>query len=326
MRIGLDDIDPEIGKQLQERLNAPLQNFLHEDIHWRGHFPYQFNPHNFSLKRKRQPTEDERHAYELRQRRSMLGIRGGLMLLGSLTLPPVIGFALGALIWNLTQSDYLAWGTTLMVWLAGSSAGVMMALNANRSTLTSSISLEEMRAVFPNLPMSRAERIYCDTLLLLARLDTRPEAEVSIRETLRQLTDLVVTSRQLEERRRALIPVLGTNPVRELEKEYGELGRRYDQTTDSLAKQAIKQSLEMCASRLENARAFEAGLERLKAQEEAILQTLSSAQTALARMQILSEPQIELTAQQIAENVTEMNRQTYAIEQAIEEVMTIRVQ
>ncbi|HEV2472693.1 MAG TPA: hypothetical protein VGS41_08520, partial [Chthonomonadales bacterium] len=73
----------------------------------------------------------------------------------------------------------------------------------------------------------------------------------------------------------------------------------------------------------ENARAFERSIERINAQQEAILQTLSSAQSALARMHLAREADSAAT-EEIAGVVARMNAQTTAVEQAVQEVMSLR--
>lgn len=324
MKIGLKEIDPQVAQALEERLCAPLHEFLKEDIHFGGILPFnwKFQASGLKVTRKRDPNEDEKKSYEMRKKREeTLGLRGVVAAF----VPLGVGGGLGGLL--ASGSPTIAAVTGGLTWLVGTAAGIRWTINsAPKSRLRNSVSLEEMRAVFPLLKLSRSERIYCDTLLMLVRIQTSPEAETTMRETMRQINVLLESSRQLETRRKALLPVLGTNSIQDLEMEYGDLGRRFDASTDVIARQSLQQSLQMCATRLENARACEQGLERLKVQEEAIMQTLSSAMSSLARMQIIAAPQTELAAQQIAETVAQMNQQTYAVEKAVEEVMTLRVQ
>jgi hypothetical protein len=324
MRIGLEDIDPQIAQAVAERLCAPVPEFLKENIAWGGFLSqWKFDPKNLSVKRKRDPSGDEKRAYEIRKERET---QFGLRVAGTILLPMAAGAGIFAGTFGTIHEAVMALTASMATWAAGTGAGVWWTRRAlPKSRLAQAIQQPEMRAVFPLLTLTRAERIYCDTLLLLARMEIKPEVEVSVRETLRQLNSLLDSSRQLESRRLSLVPVLGTNPIAELEEEFGALGRRLDQTTDGAARQSLQQSLQMCAARLDNARAFEQGLERLKAQEEAIVQTISSAQTALARMQLVPEPQTEIAAQEIAESVAQMHQQTYAVEQAVQEVMQLRL-
>jgi hypothetical protein len=322
MRIGLDDIDPQIAEALEERLCAPMKEFLKEDIHWSGwfHFNWEFHTGGIKVKPKREPTAEERKAYELRKKREE---RFNTQMVLTTLLPFFAAVLCFVLLIPVSVVAGMIAGLSCLA--AGVFTSVRMGLrNSPKAVLRRSLSLEEMRAVFPLLRMTRAERVYCDTLEMLSRVETGPETEQTMRETLRQVNRLLESSRQLEKRRQSLLPLLGMNVIAELEAEYGALGSRLDAATDPVTRQSLTQSLQMCAARLENARALEQGLERLNVQQEAILHTLASAQSALARMQVAPEPQTAFAAEQISDTVAQMNQQTYAVEQAVEEVLTLR--
>ncbi len=324
MRIGLDEIDPRIAEAITDRLCASLNEFLRDDIRW-GSFQslpisWEVKGGSVKVKRRRDPSEEERLAYALRRRRDE---QVSMRALGAAFLPSVAGTAIGWAIAGGTPAAGLAAG--LSVWALGTGIGVYWTKRATpRERLRKSVQLEELRSVLPLLTLTRAERVYCDALLLLSRTDATPEAENTLRSTLLQLNDLLTSSRQLEHRRATLLPLLGQHAISELEAEFQALGRRLDQATDGITRNMIQQSLQMCATRIENARAFAQGLERLNAQQEAIVHTLSSALSAMARLQILSDPQTEVAAQEIARSVATMNQQTRSVEQAVEEVMSLR--
>ncbi len=326
MRIGLDEIDPRTAEAITDRLSAPLNEFLRDNIRW-GSFhtlpiSWEVKGGSVKVKRRRDPNDDERFAYALRRRRDE---QVSLRALGAAFLPSVAGTAVGWAIASGAPAAGLAAG--LSVWAMGTGVGVWWTRRATpRERLRSSVTLEELRVVLPLLSLTRAERIYCDALLLLSRTDTTAEAENTLRATLRQLNDLLTSSRQLENRRATLLPLLGQHSISELETEFQALGTRLDNVTDGITRGMIQQSLQMCATRIENARAFAQGLERLNAQQEAIVHTLSSALSAMARLQILSDPQTEVAAQEIAQTVASMSRQTRSVEQAVEEVMSLRGQ
>lgn len=323
MKIGLNDIDPYIARQVKERICAPECDFLRDNIYWGGALPFTFKwafPWTrIQVRRKRDPTETERAALAAhRARDEHYAMRAGVTV-----TVPLLAAAVAAvpLFWLAGPVSGAAGG--LIVWLLGMGAGVRWSMRARPHILLGEqISLEEMNAVFRLLTLSRSERIYADTLLLLARSEVG-SAEEPVRATLRQINALVEHSRMLEHRRTALLPVMGSNALADLEEQYAELGRKIDQTTDDLVRQSLQQSLQMIWNRLENARAFEQGLERLRAQEQAIRHTLASAQAALARMQLAPEVQTALAAQEIADTVTRMNLHTRAVEQAVQEVMML---
>lgn len=323
MQIGLQDIDPKIAQAMEERLSAPPHEFLKDDVHWGGfNFNWQFHAGGIRFKRKRESSADERQAYELRKKREE---RMGLRIAAAIFLPILAALVTNGLLTLAGVSLALNLVGSLAVWLGGALFAVTQALQSRpKAYLQRAILPVEMRVVVPLLSLSRAERTYCDTLLLLSRMDVDAESEKNLRATLEQLNELMASARQLEARRLSLLPVLGTNSTEELEAELETLRARLAETTDSVARQSLEQSVQMCASRLADARAFQQGLERLKAQEEALVHTLASVQTAVARMQLTPMPQTALAAQEIAETVSYMNQQTYAVEQAVQEVMELK--
>lgn len=326
MRIGLDDIDPRIGEAITDRLSAPLNEFLRDNIRWGAFNPmpisWEVKNGSVKVKRRRDPSEDEKLAYTLRRRRDE---QVSMRALGAAFLPSVAGTAVGWAIASGTPAGGLVAG--LSVWAMGTGVGVWWTRKATpRERLRRTVQLEELRSVLPLLTLTRAERIYCDALLLLARTDAPADTEATLRDALRQLNDLLKESRQLEHRRATLLPLMGQHSITELEVEFQTLGTRLDRATDNITRNLLQQSLQMCATRIENARAFDQGLERLNVQQEAIVHTLSSALSAMARLQILSDPQTAVAAQEIVQTVASMSRQTRAVEQAVEEVMSLRGQ
>ena len=197
-----------------------------------------------------------------------------------------------------------------------------------KSSVTTDLQPETMRDVFNSLSLTRAERVYCDVLLFLARANPNTLTELTMRETLRQLNDLLQSSRQLEEQRLSLLPLLGANVVPELRAEYDQLKLRLNNASDSITRASLEQSLRMIVSRIEDAHNLQTGLERLNTQQEAITQTLSSALSGLGRMQIAPDVRTDTNAEfamnDISDTVTQMNQQSHAVESAVEEVLTLR--
>jgi hypothetical protein len=321
MRIGLRDIDPHIAQIVMERICVPLPEFLKDDIHWGGMFmlrvDWRGNERGPTIKRKRQPTADEREAYDIRRKRDQA-------LANRILMTTIGAIAAGSIASPLAMGNHFDI-PALMAVGAGGLGAVWTSRMRLRHQFDFMVMPVEMRAVFPKLTLTRAERVYCDTILLLASLDVVEENETAVRATLQQLNDLLATSRNLEKRRLSLLPVMGTNSVEQLYRERAALIEKYERVSDGIARQSIEQSIKMCDARIEAANAFEQGLDRLRAQEEALVQTLSSAQTALARMHLISQPHVETLAHEIADSVATMNRQTYAVEQAVQEVMELRV-
>lgn len=297
MHIEFAEIDPQVALAVQSRLNLGSE----EDT---PVVPWQ------------------RSRRRGRRRRS---VRIASLMTLSLVVPPILGFVLGGLISAGGSEAYpMAYFMWFFTWILGTTLGVWRTYCYSQKRLPkSALTLGDMVSVFPQLKLTRAEKVYCDTLTLLARTQTDIETETTMRTTLRQLNSLMDRSRELEARRLSLLPLLGSNIQSQLDLEVRELERRIEQTEDIIARQSLQHSLKMCRTRLENTKAFSKSLERLEAQQEAIVQTLSSAHSALARTQLAPDMQSPLAAQEIAETVAQMNQQTYAVEKAVEEVMLL---
>ncbi len=272
-----------------------------------------------------QETMARRPSPRLRRRPAQIATITAISLLVPILLGLLSAFAVAKIGYGIFHSEVIAYllGSFMLffVWFGGTASGIRYAFS-KRGT-TQQITAEEMTVRFPQMKLSRAERLYCDTLLMIAKTDVDIETEATMRGMLRQLNELLITSRKLKQQRNALTPLIGSSVLKELQSEYGELGRKLDRTTDAVAKQSILHSLQMCATRIENTQALEQGLERVKAQQEAVCHTIASAQTALARLQVVPEAQTPLVAEEIAASLSTMNQRTYAVEKAVEEVLTL---
>ena len=152
MRIGLEDIDPQIAQAVAERLCAPVPEFLKENIAWGGFLSqWKFDPKNLSVKRKRDPSGDEKRAYEIRKERET---QFGLRIAGAICLPMIASSVPGGL-FGMMHQPMLAVAASVATWAAGTGVGVWWTLRAlPKSRLTQAIQQPEMRAVFPLLTLT----------------------------------------------------------------------------------------------------------------------------------------------------------------------------
>ena len=313
MRIGLNDIEPRIAHEIKTRLVAPKS-----EMFWTS---FWF-PLGFTWLRKRRRPKEEQHLVELvREREAPFLWR----VEATFALPAILAiFAAVFLLSNNIPGDWATFDA-LALWAGATGFGTWRTAKYHPlRQLKRHVTLEEMRAIFPILRLTRAERIYCDALEMLARTETDAETGATMRDALKQLNDLLRNSRLLDTRRVNLLSIMGMNSIPELQAEFGALGRKLDTTTDTVTRQSLQQSLQMCAARIENARSIEQNMERLHSQQEAIVQTLATALSSMARLQAAPDVQSEAAAHEIAATVAQMNQQTYSVEQAVEEVITLR--
>jgi len=183
---------------------------------------------------------------------------------------------------------------------------------------------EVLFAARPLMNLSPAESVYVETAALLAALQGKME-EQTARNILLQLNTLLVNNRQLETQRQRLAEAVEQHSTMVLEADKARFIQKLGETDDTVTRQSLQQSLQMCESRLEDARTMEQNLQRVMAQQEAIQQTFASAQSSLIRMQTtpsLSSPAVE----EITQTVKQINLQTQAVEAAVEEVAVLSAQ
>jgi len=179
---------------------------------------------------------------------------------------------------------------------------------------------EVMRNAGKLIELSSAERLYCDGVGSLIEAEQALSESVQ-REILSQLNDLLSSYRKLDGPVRQSLAARGSQPIEGLEHEFSELVRRRDATLDAMARATTDQSVNLCAQRLSDARALVPARERAEAQQELILQALASVHASLTRMALADSVEADVGALQ--QTVAQVNRQTRAVEDAVQEVLTL---
>jgi hypothetical protein len=153
---------------------------------------------------------------------------------------------------------------------------------------------DALRDAFQGTEMTRAERAYGDVILLLADEISAPASRARVRasqarfvhDLLNECNRLLDSHARLEARHRHVSRLLdGGRAGARAEAEHDALRRRWEEEPDLLAREALRESVEMCAERLQSVRALGLTLARLEAHQEVICQALSLAHTALAHRQ-----------------------------------------
>lgn len=181
-----------------------------------------------------------------------------------------------------------------------------------------------LAAALPLLSLSRVEKAYGEALVPLAALESLDER--TGRDILSQLNSLTAHYRQLEAQRERLRAAIGGNTAESLQVEREALQRRAKEANDPVTKRALQESLQMCEARLQQAQALEPALHRMDAQQEVIIQTLASVRASLARLQLVSAAVSAPEVEEIQRTVLQISTQAQAMEQAVQEVMAVRVE
>jgi hypothetical protein len=183
---------------------------------------------------------------------------------------------------------------------------------------------EEIRLLLPALKLSKAEQTYVEILLQMMDERTGLDEIVGL-EMLQALNRMIGDYRQIVAQTEAVLAAMRENPVRTLEEERARLAARLEQSADPIARETLQRSLEISESRLESVRSLATALERLDAQEEMCRQTLASVRSSLSRMKTSQAAMATGDQEEIQRVAENLNARAGALEQAIQEVMNLRL-
>lgn len=189
-----------------------------------------------------------------------------------------------------------------------------------REEQTRTVNPEVMRSAPLLLPLSQAERLYCEAVAAL--LDAgRLLGEAPQREILVQLNELVASFRKLELTVNHYRSAAASQPVEQIQRELAVLTQRRDALGDAAARETANQSVRLCEQRLEQARRVEPVCQRAQAQQDLVLQMLASLQATLARVIAAGKVHAEGDVVGVRETVEQISIQTRAVEEAVNEVL-----
>ncbi len=303
MSLGLKDIDHDIARRFRDKVR---------DL-WNMGFEEHQHPH----------TED-------RERR--LRARDVIQQRQTWILSPTAGRWIGSIgIGVLTVLFGFGMGGGLegpSIVLGSASAGAWYGLSWWNHKASRSLELErkvrasEFSAISGLLTLEGAEKRYCDAIMQM--LDLGPAvSRTTLEDILRELNVLLQQSRELGTQRARILAAMTAMNTSELDAELARLEQRLEETEDSVARNAVIQSLDMLRDRVANARTLEPNLERIEAQQEVIQQTFASVQSTLARMKVAPTEIRIPDLEEIRRSVVQVRDQTRAVEEAVQEVMSV---
>ncbi len=291
MELDLSNLDPGVADVLKARM-------------WSLRFDHHARPEDAGLR------------IVLARRWKGLGWRilgaatlGGTIVGGTVALSGAHGAAIGGL-------------TFLGAYLSaiGTGVGSMLTTKFGRNT---SVSAEELRALSTGLELGKPEKVYLETVCALLEAGGNISEQTG-QDILSTLGTLLGQARYVNDRLERLRKATGAESAVELAEERERLAGRIAKVEDPQARQDLTQSLAMCDERLRNARELSPLLERLDAQWEVIAQTLLSVQSSVSRLQIapaaLTAPDVE----EVKRVVDQVTAQTQAVEDAVQQVMSLR--
>lgn len=323
MRIGLADLEPEIAQKLADKINAPVTDYLRDNIQWSG-MPFQigWNDKGIQVKEKRQPSELERRGYTSRKIRR----RKEKKSRQSRNVAILWFLCLGLFSFSLNPSSLPSLALFLMAWLGGSA--IFMGLSRFLLPLDPKrmISQVEMQAAIPLMKLDRIEHLYVDIILQIASMDETKEQSKSLRETLSHINQLLGTSRQLALMKTSIVPLLENNQIYDLAGERINLQKRLEAAQDHTAREALEQSLKICDERISSIRSLKTGVERIEAQQEAILQAMASARLSITRFQAIPQLETDEKVRSLSDTADQIRLYAAAAQQTAVEIQELRHQ
>ena len=303
MKIGLLDIDPNIAGRIREMLDY-MRTMEFQDHH------HQHTPERAAQLAARtvlQRTDTVPHVVRLA---SSVGV-------GFLTLFMVAGgINSGAIPGPMVMAAPALGGLTYWLsWWVNKQQRI--------DDLDRSMTSEEVRATGSVINATPSETSYFESIALILEIDAQLDAQTG-KDILSELNVLIAQARQLQAHRDNLRAAINAESADALVAQREDLRTKLSRTTDEAARRAIEQSIELLETRCQVAQTLQPSLERVEAQQEVIRQTLVSVQSSLARMRVAPDA---LTAPDIAviqSSISEVTGQTRAVEQAVQEVMSIR--
>ena len=146
--------------------------------------------------------------------------------------------------------------------------------------------------------------------------------EITARELLSALNDLLAAARRLEDEKSALDAAMAGQSLAQIEAERDGLQARIEASSDTVAKETLTESIKQCEARLVRARGLAPLQERIDAQLLGISQTMRSVQSSVASLKLAPSTSADLDA--LRETARELAGRTRAIEDAVREVISIR--
>jgi len=302
VQIGIRDIDPNIARRIREMLDY-MRTMGFQD-HQHTHTPER--EAQLAARTVLQRTDLIPHVVRLA---SSVGV-------GFLTLFLVAGgINSGAIPGPLVIAAPAFGGLTYWVsWWVNKQQRV--------DDLDRSMTSEEVRAACSVINATPSETSYFESIALIIEIGGQLDAQTG-KDILSELNVLIAQARQLQAHRDNLRSAINAESADALVAQREDFRIKLSRNTEEAARRAIEQSIELVESRCQVAQTLQPSLERVEAQQEVIQQTLTSVQSSLARMKVAPDALTTPDFAVIQSSISEVTGQTLAVEQAVQEVMSI---
>ena len=303
MKIGLRDIDPNIATRIREMLDY-MRTMGFQD-HQHPNTPERAA--QLAARTVLQRTDTVPHVLRLASSVGV-GFLTVFVVAGGINSGTIPGFLMMA-------APALGGLTYWLSWWVNKQQRV--------DDLDRSMTSEEVRAAGSVIKATPAETSYFESIALMLEIGAQLDAQTG-KDILSELNVLIAQARQLQAHRDNLRAAINAESADALVAQREDLRTKLSRTSDDAARRAIAQSIELLETRCQMAQTLQPSLERVEAQQEVIRQTLASVQSSLARMKVAPDALIAPDIAVIQSSISEVTGQTRAVEQAVQEVMSIR--
>jgi len=258
-----------------------------------------------------------RNGFSLKDKLAMLLVAAGFGAAGYFGLSHVAG-PVGDI------GQVLCYGTGGLLALGGLFSDLRRQ-RKNAGTAGGSVSYpsDVLEALLALADLTPAERRYGDLLVLLAR-EKSPLDGVARQEMLAQVNGLLEDYRMLGRHCEAVLELLDEAQEAALRAEYARLMAEAGAAEDPVVRETKRQSAALIESRVADAREVQRAAERMQAQQEAIYETLGTLHSRLTRLHLAPAGLHGGNADSLRETLEQVSGQTRAVEQAVQEVLSVR--
>ncbi len=296
MRINRDDIEPHVYEKLTARIAASTRN-----------------PN---------PSSHELLAREMRDRHIKADIDGVLKRDNKLVVRLIAAGVVGAIVLWMFVHTIAAIGLMVVLGLivfVYSFWGIAVTLDMH-SRASDTVRSDALTAWLPIIDLTRSERTYCETVVLLAETGAHLD-DATRGDVLNRLNTLMAHIRRLDEQSTSLRPMASQSALDALTAESNALAARAAGAVEKDAREALHKSAAMCHERLEHAHRVAPSLAKLELQQEVLFQALASVQASLARSKAAAATLSTTDVDEISQRITEITGNAEAVELAVQEVM-----
>jgi len=198
--------------------------------------------------------------------------------------------------------------------------GILLAATQLPRMLTPrTLSAPALRLLLTEPSLPRVEQLYTEILLML--VETPAQKPAPLRALLDEVNQLVRVDRTMAAQQIRLQQVTDPQRLRGTETEYQQLTERLACESDSIARMALAESLELCAERRAHLQSLPLLLHRLSAQRELLLQGVALAHAALLRTRTVPLTTMPPEITDLRARVRELTSESLALEEATQSLL-----